>query len=221
MRTIRPSSVHRPSDASRAARASRSTPSVRSACCFPRFARLAAGLLVAAVLVALAPAGPFGAFAPVARAADEPAKPTPAYRAAMKRFLLAQNIPAQLAEQMTFSAAEQVLGNLASSGVTITEPMQMVAVDEARKAFGKRFGDVEYLTDLSVDLYAKHFSEKELVEIATFWESPLAKKLLARTDTINEAFMLKLQETVEPMSSELQTRVDQRLRAEGALGAAP
>jgi hypothetical protein len=171
-----------------------------------------AALLVGAALLALAP---------VARATDEPAKPTPAYRAAMKRFLLAQNIPAQLAEQMTYSAAEQVLGNLASSGVTITEPMQMVAVEEARKDFGKRFGDVEYLTDISVDIYAKHFSEKELIEIATFWESPLAKKLLDRTETINEAFMLKLQETVGPMSSALQTRVDQRLHAEGALGAVP
>ena len=76
------------------------------------------------------------------------AKPDAAFRAAMKRFLVAQNIPAQMGEQMTYSAAEQILTSLAGSGVTITEPMQAIVVEEARKDFGTRFGDVEYLTDL-------------------------------------------------------------------------
>ena len=156
-----------------------------------------------------------------ADAAGEKAAPSPAYRAAIKRFLLATNIPAQMGEQMTYSATEQALAAHASNGVTITEPMQAIAVEEARKDFGKRFGDVDYLTDLYSTIYADHFSEKEVTELAAFWESPVAKKLMTSTTAINEAFAAKLEEAVTPMSAALQTRLDKRLRDGGALSNTP
>jgi ComF family protein len=131
----------------------------------------------------------------VVRAAGEPAKPDAAFRAAMKRFLVAQNIPSQMGEQMTYSAAEQVLSSIAATGVTITEPMQAIVLEEARKDFGTRFGDVDFLTDLYATVYVQHFTTKEISAIADFWESPVAKKLLSQTQTLNEAFMGKMQET--------------------------
>lgn len=149
------------------------------------------------------------------------AKPDAAFRAAMKRFLVAQNIPAQMGEQMTYSAAEQVLASLAGSGVTITEPMQAIVIEEARKDFGTRFGDVEFLTDLYSTVYVQHFTTKEIAEIATFWESPVAKKLLAKTPTLNEAFVSKMQEATTPLTEAFQARLDKRLRAEGILGNTP
>ena len=159
--------------------------------------------------------------ADAADAAGEKAAPSPAYRAAINRFLLATNIPAQMGEQMTYSATEQALAALASTGVTITEPMQAIAVEEARKNFGKRFGDVGYLTDLYSTIYADHFSEKEVTELAAFWESPVAKKRMTSTTAINEAFTAKLEEAVTPMSAALQTRLDKSLRDEGALSNTP
>ncbi|MEZ4332059.1 MAG: DUF2059 domain-containing protein [Myxococcota bacterium] len=151
-------------------------------------------------------------------AADDAKKPSPAFRDAMKRFLVAQNIPAQMGEQMAFSAAEQVLAPLAASGVAITEPMQALVLDEARKDFGKRYGDVDYLTDLYSDIYAQHFSEKEMKELADFWESPVARKLLAKSQVINEGFVAKLQETTTMQLGEFQSRVEKQLREAGILG---
>lgn len=158
---------------------------------------------------------------PAAQAADEIAKPDAAFRAAMKRFLVAQNIPAQMSEQMTYSAAEQVLTGIASTGIPITEPMQAIVLEEARKDFGQRFGDVDFLADLYATVYAQHFTAKEVAAIADFWESPVAQKLLAQTPTLNEAFIGKMQEATGPLTEPFQSRVDARLRAAGILGTAP
>lgn len=155
------------------------------------------------------------------RAADEATKPSPGFRDAMKRFLVAQNIPAQMGEQMAFSAAEQVLAPLAASGVAITESMQALVLDEARKDFGKRYGDVDYLTDLYSDIYVQHFSEKEMKELADFWESPVARKLLAKSQSINEGFVSKLQATTQQQLGEFQSRVEKQMREAGILGGAP
>jgi hypothetical protein len=66
--------------------------------------------------------------------------PMPRFRAAMKRFLVAPEHPApDGASKWPFSAAEQVLSSIASTGVSITEPMQAIVVEEARKDFGQRF----------------------------------------------------------------------------------
>ncbi len=176
---------------------------------------------IVAVLVASTSLAYTSEAAEASDAAAEKAAPSPAYRAAIKRFLVATNVPAQMGEQMTYSAAEQALGALASNGVTITEPMQAIVIEEARKDFGKRFGDVDYLTDLYSTIYADHFSEKEVTELATFWESPVAKKLMTSTTPINEAFTAKLEQAVTPMSAALQTRLDKRLRDVGALSNTP
>lgn len=175
---------------------------------------------ILAVLLVLGLGLAFGAL-PAAQAAEESAKPDPAFRAAMKRFLVAQNIPAQMGEQMTYSAAEQVLTGLASTGIAITEPMQAIALEEARKDFGQRFADVDFLTDLYATVYVQHFSAKEIAAIADFWESPVAQKLLAQTPTLNEAFIGKMQEATAPLTETFQKRVDKRLRDAGILGNAP
>lgn len=154
-------------------------------------------------------------------AVAEDAKPDAAFRAAMKRFLLSQNIPAQMGEQMTYSAAEQILGALASTGVTVSEPMQTIVVEEARKDFGQKFGDVEFLTDLYSGIYVRHFTTEEISDIASFWESPVAKKLLAQSTNLNEAFVSKMQESTAPLTEAFQARVDKRLREEGILGKTP
>ena len=135
--------------------------------------RIAPHVLVVALAVVLGIGFGF-AFAalPDAQAADEVAKPDPAFRAAMKRFLVAQNIPSQMGEQMTYSAAEQILTGLASTGIPITESMQAIVLEEARKDFGQRFGDVEFLADLYSTVYVQHFSAKEIAAIADFWNRP-------------------------------------------------
>lgn len=191
----------------------------------PALARLSAFALLA-LAVALAVAGGASAAdqagkSEAAAAAKPAARPSPAYLAAMKRFLVAQNIPAQMGDQMTYSAAEQVLSPLASQGIAVTEQMQAIVLEEARKEFGKRYGDVDYLTNLYAGIYVKHFDEKEVGELAAFWESPVATKLLATTPKINEAFAVEMQTTTGPMLTEFQSRVEKRLREAGILSNMP
>ena len=81
--------------------------------------------------------------------------------------------------------------------------------------------DVEFLTDLYSAIYVKHFSAKEISDIASFWESPVAKKLLSQTPTLNEAFVSKMQESTAPLTEAFQARLDKRLREEGILGKTP
>jgi hypothetical protein len=197
---------------------------------------LLAGLVSLALLVgAGAPqtaraADPVPAAGPAADAtakstADSVAKPAvrldPAFRAAMKRFLVAQNIPAQMGEQMTFSAAENALQGIAGGGVQVTEPMQAIVVEEARKEFGKRFSDVEFLSDLFTGVYQNHFTLAEITELASFWESPAARKWMSETPKLNEGFFARLQEETAPMSAGFQSRLEKRLREAGILGQAP
>ena len=99
--------------------------------------------------------------------------------------------------------------------------MQAIVLEEARKDFGTRFGDVDFLTDLYATVYVQHFTTKEISAIADFWESPVAKKLLSQTQTLNEAFMGKMQETTGPLAEPFQARVDKRLRDAGILGNTP
>lgn len=153
-----------------------------------------------------------------ARAAEEATKPTPAFRAAMKRFLVAQNVPAQMVEQVSLSAADQVLSGLAASGVAVTEPMQSLVVDLARKQIGSRYGDVESLTDLYSRIYAVHFTEAEVGELASFWESPVGRKLLAKTAPINERFVADVEAFLGARLPGFQAEAEKQLRAAGMLG---
>lgn len=178
-------------------------------------------LLIAALLGALLAPSLVLSLAGPSHAADEAAKVTPAFRDAMKRFLAAQNIPTQLGEQMAFSAAEQVLAPLAASGVPITEPMQALVLDEARKDFGKRYGDIEFLTDLYAKIYVKHFSAEEMRELADFWESPVARKLQSKSEALNEGFVSELQSTTGQQLGDFQSRVEKQMRAAGILPEAP
>lgn len=167
-------------------------------------------LLVCAVASLLALVTP-------AVAADDEKKVDPAMRAAVEKFLLVQNTPQIMAEQMTYSVAEQTLSAIAAGGITITEPMQNLVLEESRKEFGTRFGDIGFLTDIHAPIYAEHFTAKEMLEIVAFWETPSGQKLMSTAPAVNQAFFAKLQEETYPLIPAFQGRVDARLRAEGML----
>ncbi|MFK7898893.1 MAG: DUF2059 domain-containing protein [Myxococcota bacterium] len=148
-------------------------------------------------------------------------KVDPAMRAAVEAFLVVQNTPQIMAEQMTYSVAEQTLGAIAAGGIAITEPMQNLVIEESRKEFGRRFGDLEFLTDMHTPIYAEHFSPKEMLEVVAFWKTPSGQKLMKTAPAVNQAFFARLQEATVPLITPFQARVDARLRAEGMLSAMP
>lgn len=163
-------------------------------------------LLALSILIAL----PIGL--PLAASADEV---DDEFRAAVSKLLTVQNTPQSVADQVTFSIAQQTLGSLAANGIEITPQLQEIMFEESRKAFGARFSEVAYLADLYTPVYAEHYSKKELLELIAFWESPVGKKTIEVMPQMTEGSFAILDKASTTFFAEYQTAVDKRLEAAG------
>jgi hypothetical protein len=155
---------------------------------------------------------------PGAVAAED--KIEPSFREATKKFLIVQKTPQGVSDRMVYSMVNQALGSMASSGITVTEPIQEIVVEAARTTFGSRFSDIEYLTDLYTPLYVANYSEKELLELVAFWESPVGKKTIDLMPKINEGSNAILEKASRELIPEFQKAIDDRT-AEAGIVLAP
>ena len=137
------------------------------------------------------------------------------YIDALAGFLAAQNTASAVEEQMTYSVAQQAFGTLAAQGIIITEPMQAIVLDEARKSFGAKFSDVDFLAKLYAPTYVGQLSEADLHELSAFWKSPIGKKMLAVNRALSEGTLAALQEASQPLIPVFQKNVDARLAEAG------
>jgi hypothetical protein len=137
------------------------------------------------------------------------------YLAAVTDFLAAQNTATAVEEQMTYSVSQQAFGSLAAQGIVITEPMQAIILDEAKKSFGSKFADTDYLAKLYAPTYLGQLSESELHELSVFWTSPLGKKMLAVNRKLSEGTLAALQQASQEFLPIFQEKVDARLAAAG------
>jgi len=142
-------------------------------------------------------------------------KVDPAFRKTVARYLTVQGVATTLGDQMTYAMADQMLGAVAASGVEITQGVQDIVLSETRKQFGTRFGDIEFLTDLYAPVYAQHFSEKEMQELITFWDSPIGKKTIKLTPMLAQATHSAIQMATEELIPTLQANVEARLTGAG------
>lgn len=129
---------------------------------------------------------------------------------AVSDFLKSQNAATAIEEQMTFSAAQHAFGSLAAQGIAITEPMQAIIIDEARKSIGSKFSDDQFLADLYAPVYAGELSIEEIRELTAFWTSAIGKKLLAVNPALSEGTFNALQGASAPLLLEFQKNVDAR-----------
>lgn len=150
--------------------------------------------------------------APV-QAADDAIDPK--FREAIRAYVLLQGSVEQMGMSVAYDAANEALMAIAQSGVEVTEPMQAIVFEQALETFGKKFGDVEFLTDLWTPIYAKHYSEKEVRELIAFYQSPLGKKSLELFAPINEAGMLAVQESAFAIIPGFQVGVNAKFEAAG------
>jgi hypothetical protein len=127
---------------------------------------------------------------------------------AVSDLLKSQNAAAAIEEQMTFSAAQHAFGTLAAQGIAITEPMQAIIIDEARKSIGSKFSDDRFLADLYALVYAGELSIEEIRELTAFWTSAIGKKLLAVNPTLSKGTFDALQEASAPLLLQFQKNVD-------------
>ena len=138
-----------------------------------------------------------------------------AYVETLSEFLKTQNAGSAIEEQMTYSAAQQAFNTLAAQGITITEPMQAIILDEARKSFGSKFNDPDFLAKIYAAAYAAQLSEAELREVGAFWRSPIGQKMLSVNSALSEGALAALQEASLPILRDFEKNVDARLLAAG------
>ena len=139
----------------------------------------------------------------------------PGMRDAISKVLVVQNTPQMVEDQLTYGIADQMLSAIAASGITVTEAMQVIVVDVARKSFGSRISDIEYLTDLYAPVYVEHYSEKDLRELIAFWESPVGKKTIAVMPKMTQDSSIILQEASATFLPEFEATVAKRLEEAG------
>jgi hypothetical protein len=143
------------------------------------------------------------------------------FREAMVEFLTIQEAAQAIKEQMTYALARETLNSISTTGVEITEPIQEIVVEVARTSVGSQFGDVEYLAELYMPLYAEHYSETELRELTAFWQSPIGKKTIGAMPALTEGSARVLQEASITFIPKFQVAVDKRLEEEGIVLTAP
>lgn len=148
-------------------------------------------------------------------AAEDEKKVDPKFREAVRAHLLLQGSPEQMGISVAYSAANETLNGIAQTGAQVTEPMQQIVLEQAMETYGKKFGDIEFLTDIWVPIYAEHYTEKEIRELIKFYESPLGKKSLEVAGPINEGGMLRIQEAVFAITPGFQHGVQAKLEAAG------
>ena len=120
-------------------------------------------------------------------------------------------------EQIAYAIAQETLGAIAATGTPITEQIQQVVVDEALGEFASRYGDLDYLTDLYIPLYAEHLTEKDMRELLAFYQSPLGKKTLDAMPSIAQNAAVLMQKSSFEQIPGFQQKVDTKLRALGVV----
>jgi len=148
-----------------------------------------------------------------ARTADEVVDPN--FRAAIRQYLTLQGSTEQMGMSVAYGAANDTLMAIAQTGVEVTEAMQKIVLDQALETYGKKFGDVEFLTNLWSPIYAKHYSEKEIRTLIEFYESPVGKKSITLFGAINEEGMAAVQEQAFAITPGFQLGVTAKLEAAG------
>lgn len=166
-------------------------------------------VLCLAVCAAAQQPGPVGPAAVPASSVKQPAVDiSPSKRALILRFLditdakaMSVTIMDEYVKQMT-SLADQRRNQRIQSDQSLTpaekeERLATAAADSARVTatamtfFKERINFGEMLENISLELYDRHFTEAELQDLVTFYESPTGRKAIKITpQLVQESFAL-------------------------------
>lgn len=140
---------------------------------------------------------------------------TPAYRKAMRSYLDSQGGMDAVGEQVAYGAANETLIAISNSGIEVTEAIQRIVLEEALEKYAKKFGDLDFLTDLWAPIYVNHFSLEEINEMTSFFRSAVGKKTVELFPQINQQGMTAIQEASFVITPAFQLAIDARLREAG------
>lgn len=187
---------------------------------FPERSRRLATWLAAALTGSMLLASPIAAAEEDSAKASTPKPVEPAFRQAIRDYVEIQGSAELMGQSIAYGMAEQALQAIAQTGAQITEPMQQIVLDQALTSFGKKYSDVDYLTDLWAPIYAQHFTVEEIRELVAFYRSPIGRKTIELMVPITQAGNEALQKAAYSDVPGFQLAVDAKLR-EAGLTAAP
>ena len=143
--------------------------------------------------------------APAPAASAIPAPPSPAAIAAADQLLIDMGVKESIAKTVPSMMAEL------ETNITKTHPEVRDSLRQTLVAIKPEFDKSAQLTYEKVEaLLALALSEKEIIEIATFFNSPTGKKYLA----MQPMFFQQLQELIGPWQQTLSTDIVTKARGE-------
>ncbi|GEM_PF-5747827 len=140
---------------------------------------------------------------------------TDQYKKTLRRFLEIQGEFVSYSDNVVYGAANETLGQIQASGTQVTEEMSQIVLEESKEKFGKKFDDMDFVTDLFAPVYAKYFTQADLDTMLAFWTTPTGRKNLEAAATLNQETFAAIQQVTFGISPAFQLAVDARLRELG------
>lgn len=125
----------------------------------------------------------------------------------------AKNIATQFASAIT----QQMFMMLRAGNPEIPDRAFEVMANELMAFFSEKMSAPGGLLDLTIPVYDKHFTHKEIKELLAFYESPIGKKVIQTLPQVTSESMAIGQRWGESLGPEIETRIFNALTKEGLL----
>jgi hypothetical protein len=177
----------------------------------PAPARSARGFLALIMLASLSVAARAAETTPPAAPAAPPAAPAAAAAPSPAAIAAADTILGDIGIKQTISLVVPGMLTQLESNVTRTRPEIKESLRQTLRSIQPEFDKTAVQTfNSAAAILASQMSEKEIVELAAFFESPLGKKYVA----MEPVFLQSLSDVVAPWREQLSTDIMVRAREE-------
>jgi hypothetical protein len=177
----------------------------------PAPARSARGFLALIMLASLSVAARAAETTPPAAPAAPPAAPAAAPAPSPAAIAAADTILGDIGIKQTISLVVPGMLTQLESNVTRTRPEIKESLRQTLRSIQPEFDKTAVQTfNSAAAILASQMSEKEIVELAAFFESPLGKKYVA----MEPVFLQSLSDVVAPWREQLSTDIMVRAREE-------
>ena len=86
--------------------------------------------------------------------------------------------------------------------------VSQIVLEESKEKFGKKFEDMDFVTDLFAPVYAKYFTQADLDSMLAFWSTPTGRKNLEAAATLTQETFAAIQQVTFGISPAFQRAVD-------------
>jgi hypothetical protein len=158
-------------------------------------------------LVAMA----FAAMLAVAPVQAQTGKPPSATAVALAKEILAAKQVSKIYDEAIPGLVQRVKNSLLQSNLNYQKDLNEVAVKIARELNGRE----KEIGDEMAKIYASEFTEAELKELATFYKSPVGKKVIEQEPKAFDASRQFMDQWAQKLAAEINGKFRAEMRARG------